>query len=79
MRIDRLVAMANDIAAFFASEPDEVAAARGVAAHLERFWDPRMRQQIIAHHRHGGAGLTVVALAGVRRLAETSASQNPTR
>jgi len=41
---DRLVTMANDIAAFFAGESNKEAAAAGVANHLTRFWDPRMRR-----------------------------------
>jgi len=58
MHIERLVAMANDIGAFFDAEPDKVETAKGVANHLRRFWDPRMRRQILAHYREGGAGLT---------------------
>ena len=57
MDIGRLVAMANDIAAFFDSEPDKAVAAEGVRFHLARFWDPRMRREIIAHAQGGGAGL----------------------
>ena len=68
MNVDRLVAMANDIASFFASEGDQVTAAAGVANHLTRFWDPRMRRQIIDHYRSGGAGLSDLAAAGVAKL-----------
>ena len=39
----KLVKMANQIAAFFAAEPDRKAAVEGVAGHLKRFWEPRMR------------------------------------
>ena len=56
MDIGRLVAMANDIAAFFDSESDKAIAADGVRSHLVRFWDPRMRREIIAHLEGGGAG-----------------------
>jgi formate dehydrogenase subunit delta len=66
---ERLVAMANDIAAFFDSEPDKAVAAEGVRFHLTRFWDPRMRREIIAHSNQGGAGLSPTALAAVRALA----------
>ena len=61
--------MANDIGAFFDSEPDKAEAAKGVANHLKRFWDPRMRRQIVAHYREGGAGLKDVARAAVGLLA----------
>jgi formate dehydrogenase subunit delta len=61
MRIERLVAMINDIATFFAADPEPGVGARGVESHISRFWDPRMRQQIIDHYRTGGAGLSDVA------------------
>jgi formate dehydrogenase subunit delta len=75
MNVDRLVAMANDIANFFAADPGGDAAVAAVAQHLRRFWDPRMRQQIIAHHRAGGSGLSELAMKGVGRLASTDTPQ----
>jgi len=68
MDIERLVAMANDIAAFFDSDSDKAAAAEGVRFHLSRFWEPRMRREIILHAQSGGAGLAPTALAAVRLL-----------
>jgi formate dehydrogenase subunit delta len=72
MRVERLVSMANDIGAFFNAEPDKAEAAKNVAGHLRRFWDPRMRRQIIAHYREGGAGLDDVVRSAVRLLAESN-------
>jgi len=71
MDIARLVAMANDIAAFFDSESDKAIAADGVRSHLVRFWDPRMRREIMAHLESGGAGLTVTAKSAVALLANS--------
>jgi formate dehydrogenase subunit delta len=68
MNIERLVAMANDIAAFFAAEPDPQAGAEQVANHLRRFWEPRMREAISRHLATGGAGLSALARQGVERL-----------
>ena len=68
MRTERLVAMDNDIGAFFNAEPDKAEAAKSVAGHLKRFWDPRMRRQIIAHYREGGAGLDDVVRSAVALL-----------
>ena len=68
MDVTRLVAMANDIAAFFDSESDKAVAAEGVRSHLTRFWDPRMRREILAHLASGGAGLSATASAAVRLL-----------
>jgi formate dehydrogenase subunit delta len=68
MNPQRLVAMANDIAAFFNAEADKEAAAEQVANHLRKFWDPRMRAAIRRVAQEGGIGLSTLALSGVRRL-----------
>lgn len=70
MRIERLVAMANDIAAFFEAAEQEATAADSVAQHLRRFWEPRMRREIVQHLGRGGEGLSPLARAGVGRLAD---------
>ena len=72
MRVERLVSMANDIGAFFNAEADKAEAAKNVASHLRRFWDPRMRRQIVAHYREGGADLDDVVRSAVRLLAESN-------
>ncbi len=77
MDVARLVAMANDIAAFFDSEPDKAVAADGVRTHLRKFWDPRMRRQIIEHVAAGGAGLTATAQAAVRLLEGAGQTHSP--
>ena len=70
MNAERLVAMANDIANFFAAEPDREIAIEGIRDHLRRFWEPRMRQQIVAHMQaHGSGDLSSLAAAAVTRLA----------
>jgi formate dehydrogenase subunit delta len=68
MNIEHLVTMANDIAAFFLSEAGEMDAPKEVASHITRFWDPRMRAQIIAHDHAGGEGLAPSAKAAVELL-----------
>jgi len=74
---DYLVTMANDIAAFFASESG-AEAPTSIASHITRFWDPRMRRQIIDYyHAKGGAGLTDSSLKAVAILAE-QAAKTPT-
>jgi formate dehydrogenase subunit delta len=66
--VERLVAMANDIAAFFDAESGQAAAAEGVRNHITRYWEPRMRRAIIAHLDAGGAGLAPTAMAAVKKL-----------
>ena len=76
MNIERLVAMANDIAAFFDAETDKAVATQGVRFHISRFWDPRMRREIIAHVQAGGAGMCATAVAAIRALAPPPNSSN---
>jgi formate dehydrogenase subunit delta len=68
MNIESLVTMANQIADFFVSEAGVDAAPQEIASHITKFWDPRMRTQIIAHTAAGGAGLSPAALAAARQL-----------
>ncbi|MEZ2328293.1 formate dehydrogenase subunit delta [Mesorhizobium sp. RCC_202] len=42
---EKLVRMANQIATFFHSKPREEGIA-GVAEHINKFWEPRMRHQL---------------------------------
>ncbi len=78
MNTERLVAMVNDIAAFFASTAVSDEAVASIAMHLKRYWEPRMRQEIIAHLAHGGAGLSEAGRRAVQLLADsaTAAGQN---
>jgi len=62
-----MVHMANQIALFFASYPREEAIA-SVTDHLKRFWEPRMRKQIISYVAQGGGGLHELALEAVKHL-----------
>ncbi|WP_119632562.1 formate dehydrogenase subunit delta [Methylocaldum marinum] len=69
MNIENLVKMANDIGNFFNAEPDRSAAIHGIADHIRRFWDPRMRKAIIAHLQEGGIGLNELPQAALAELA----------
>ncbi len=66
--IARNVMMANQIAKFFAAQGEEKAVA-GIANHIQKFWDPRMRAAIFAHFEKGGEGLDPLARRAVQRLA----------
>ncbi len=67
MEIGHLVHMANQIGAFFQAEPDRATALAGIATHLKRFWDPRMRKQIVAWvDEHGGEGLSDSVVEAIR-------------
>ena len=47
MDSDNLVRMANRIGDFFEAMPDRDEALEGIATHLKKFWDPRMRTQFL--------------------------------
>lgn len=48
MKVEHLIEMANQIGEFFASMPDREEALAGIADHIRRFWEPRMRRAILA-------------------------------
>ena len=48
MSPDKLAYMANQIGKFFAHKPHDIAVA-AIADHIRKFWDPRMRSEILVH------------------------------
>jgi formate dehydrogenase subunit delta len=65
----RLVYMANQIGDFFKYQPRQDAA-EGIATHIRKFWDPRMRKQIYAHLDAGGEGLDPVTRRAIEIVRE---------
>ena len=65
---EKLVRMANQIAAFFHSKSREVGIA-GVAEHINKFWEPRMRRQFfeLLDSGEGFDELVVAASARIKR------------
>lgn len=57
----KLVYMANQIATFFKTQPAGEAV-QGVATHINKFWELRMRRQLFAIIDHGGSGLNPLVL-----------------
>jgi formate dehydrogenase subunit delta len=74
MKVEKLVRMANQIAANFEYGPDKAKSAAGVADHLRRFWTPSMLRQIIEYHQGGDTALSEVAAMAVAQLAEGQSS-----
>jgi formate dehydrogenase subunit delta len=74
LNTERLVAMVNDIAAFFASTAVSDEAVASIASHIKRYWEPRMRKEIIAHLAQGGAGLSEAGRRAVQMLADSAAA-----
>ncbi len=75
MSPDKLAYMANQIGKFFMVQGHDKAVI-GVAEHLARFWDPRMRDAIISYLEAGGAKLDPYVREAVGRL---RAAQEETR
>ena len=74
MQPDKLVMMANQIAAFFAAQGTARAVPQ-IADHIAKFWDPRMRRDIQAHAGQGGSGLSPLALAAIATMATMKSEQ----
>lgn len=74
---ERLAYMANQMARFFASQPRDKAVA-GMAEHIAKFWDPRMRTRIFAHLDAGGAGLEPIAREAITRVQAIYAAKQKT-
>ncbi|MBM3605592.1 MAG: formate dehydrogenase subunit delta [Alphaproteobacteria bacterium] len=55
MSPEKMVLMANQIAAFFDTQPGS--SAEKIAAHMRDYWEPRMRSQLTDYLQSGGAGL----------------------
>ena len=66
MSIEKLARMANQIAGFFRSYPEDKALA-GIRDHLVAFWTPGMREALLAHVDRGGAGLDPLVVQALRR------------
>lgn len=63
-----LVRLANRIGDFFAAFPDREEAIDGVAQHIRKFWEPRMRRQLYAYldGPQQGEGLSGLVREAVR-------------
>jgi formate dehydrogenase subunit delta len=54
MDTNNLVHMANRMGDFFQAMPDREEAQLGLADHIRKFWDPRMRKALVAHIENTG-------------------------
>lgn len=65
---DRLIYMANQIARNLQAQGDEFAV-DATADHIATFWDPRMRERILAYLDTDGSKLGEIATLALRLLA----------
>ncbi len=72
MDIDNLTRMANRIGEFFQAMPDRAEALDGIAQHLRKFWERRMRLALLAHlEAGGGQGLLPIVHEAIERHRQT--------
>ena len=63
----KLIYMANQISKFFESKPQAEGVA-GIAAHINDFWEPRMRRHLFEVVDAGGAGLRPLVLEAAQSI-----------
>ena len=73
--LDHLIVMANQIGDFFAPYPPE-RAREGLRNHLRTYWDPRMRDALLAHIDAGGDGVDERVIEAAQLLRDTSTDKN---
>lgn len=67
MSADKITRMANQIAAFMASKPHDEGVS-GLAAHINDFWEPRMRRQLFALLDAGAEGFAPLVLEAAPKI-----------
>ncbi|MEO3386496.1 formate dehydrogenase subunit delta [Mesorhizobium sp. CAU 1741] len=63
----KLIRMANQIGTFFESKPREEGVA-GIAEHINKFWEPRMRRHFFEVMDTGGEGLKPIVVEAAERI-----------
>jgi formate dehydrogenase subunit delta len=71
---EKLVRMANQIGTFFQSKPREEGIA-GVAEHINKFWEPRMRRQFFEMLDGGGEGFNELVVAASTKIRRPNAPE----
>jgi len=65
---ENLIRMANRIGDFFEALPDPDDARSGIAQHLRKFWEPRMRRDLYGQlDRDGAPGLKPIVAEAIRQ------------
>ena len=76
MSPDKLVYQANQIATFFHSKPHAEGVA-GVADHINKFWEPRMRRQFFAMIGEGTKGFDALVLEAAAKVRQPPPGEMP--
>jgi formate dehydrogenase subunit delta len=61
------VTMANQIGSFYETMPDRKAALSDIAGHIKKYWEPRMRRELLAYiDANADSGLSPVVGEAIR-------------
>lgn len=71
MSAQKLIRMANQIAAFFEVQPGD--RATPVATHINENWSPPMRAELLAHVAAGGEGLSALVIEAAPKIRPVAA------
>ena len=64
---NKIIRMANQIATFFHSQPASEGPG-GVATHINKFWEPRMRRQLFEKIEAGNSGLSDLVIEASKKI-----------
>jgi formate dehydrogenase subunit delta len=67
MDSETLTRMANQIADFYTPYSDDEAV-EGIAAHITKFWEPRMREGLLAAHKSTPDAFKPRVSSAIKRL-----------
>ncbi len=76
--IAKIVRMANQIGTFFMSKPHEMGV-EGVAEHINKFWEPRMRGHFFEVFDAGGEGMLPIVKEAAPKIRRPGAPVTPTQ
>jgi formate dehydrogenase subunit delta len=67
MDVQNLIKMANRIGDFFEAMPDHDEAIDGIGNHISKFWEKRMRREIINYVESGGTDLHPLVVEAIQK------------
>ena len=73
---EKIVRMANQIGTFFKSKPHDEGVA-GIAEHINKFWEPRMRRQFFEMVDAGGSEFLPLVLDAAPKIKRPAPPEQP--
>lgn len=73
-----VIRMGHDIVRAFAALPREEAATE-IATHIMKFWEPRMRHELVAHLRRGDTAMHPLLVAAAEHFVDRDINEGELR